>query len=160
MIGRRHGRQRTRNLLTGFLGIACFVAAERPAFSEEGSPAPSAQTPAGLSVSVPQPSPETPDASEGTPGMKVYIDPRTGRIVSEAPPGIAPLPLTPKEQSALSTSHQGLVQAPSSLPGGGVKLDLQGRFQSPLIATTDANGEVKIQHLGEQHDDRGSGDRK
>ena len=35
------------------------------------------------------------------------------------------------------------------MPGGGVKLDLQGRFQSPLIATVDENGKVRMQHLGE-----------
>jgi hypothetical protein len=45
------------------------------------------------------------------------------------------------------------VEAPA--PGGGVKVDLQGRFQSPLIATVDGNGKVRTQHLGEtpEHSD-------
>lgn len=157
MIGRRH-----RNLLAGLFSVGvCFVVAERPAFSEESAPVSSAQTQTGSDASVPQPPAEKPAAvNEGTPGMKVYIDPRTGRILTEPPPGTAPLQLTPNEQNALSTSHQGLVEVPSSSPGGGVKLDLQGRFQSPLIGTIDANGKVKIQHLGEQHERHESGDKK
>jgi hypothetical protein len=43
------------------------------------------------------------------------------------------------------------------VPGGGVKVDLQGRFQSPLFAITDANGKVKMQHL---HEMPGADDKK
>jgi hypothetical protein len=35
------------------------------------------------------------------------------------------------------------------VPGGGVKLDLQGRFHSPLAATIGPDGKLKMQHLGE-----------
>jgi hypothetical protein len=38
---------------------------------------------------------------------------------------------------------------PSSVPGGGVKLDLQGRFQGMLVVTIDPDGKFKMQHLGE-----------
>jgi hypothetical protein len=101
---------------------------------------------------------KSPDAvPAGATGMKVYIDPQTGAILSEPAPGSVPLQMSPQEQNALSTSSQDLVQIPSSEPGGGVKLDLQGRFQSPLIATIDANGKVKIEHLGEMPE---SGDKK
>jgi hypothetical protein len=48
---------------------------------------------------------------------------------------------------ALSTSSEGLVETLSPVPGGGVKVDLQGRFRSPLIATQDAEGKITIQHL-------------
>jgi hypothetical protein len=44
-----------------------------------------------------------------------------------------------------------------SAPGGGVKVDLQGRFQSPLFATVDANGKIKVHHLRELPE---PGDRK
>jgi hypothetical protein len=81
--------------------------------------------------------------------MVIYIDPRTGSLLKEPALGSVPLQLTPQVQSALSTSHQGLVETPIAGPGGGVKVDLQGRFQSPLIATTDANGKVRIHHLDE-----------
>jgi hypothetical protein len=43
------------------------------------------------------------------------------------------------------------------VPGGGVRIDLQGRFQSPLIGTIGTDGKVKIEHLGEQHE---PGDKK
>src|SRR5581483_10995246 len=72
-------------------------------------------------------------APAGAPGMTVYIDPRTGAIVSEPAPGTTALTLTPREATAFSTSHEGLSQTPNAVPGGGVKLDLQGRFQNPLI---------------------------
>jgi hypothetical protein len=81
--------------------------------------------------------------------MKIYIDPQIGAILREPAPGTAPLQLSPELRNALSTSHQGLVEAPSSVPGGGVKVDLQGRFQSPLVVTIDSSGKVKMQHLGE-----------
>ena len=86
--------------------------------------------------------------------MAVHIDPQTGRFLKEPVPGTVPLQLTPQVQNASSTSHEGLVEAPSAVPGGGIKLDLQGRFQSPLIATIDANGKVRMQHLGERPESR------
>ncbi len=81
--------------------------------------------------------------------MKVYMDPKTGALLDHPAPGTQPLELSPQEQNALSTSHQGLVEVPSSVPGGGVKLDLQGRFQSPMVGAVDTNGKVKVEHLGE-----------
>ena len=79
--------------------------------------------------------------------MIIYIDPQTGAILNEPAPGTVPFQVTPELQNALSTSHQGLVETPTA--GGGVKVDLQGRFQSPLAATIDANGNLRIQHLHE-----------
>ena len=82
-------------------------------------------------------------------GMVIHVDPKTGAILKEPAPGSVPIQLTPQLRNALSTSHQGLVETPSSVPGGGVRLDLQGRFQNPLFVTIDADGKVKIQHLPE-----------
>ena len=142
---RKRGRQITRRLLTSLLGVAaCLAVTVPPAFSEDAAPVPSGQTPAGSGVNAPQPPTA---ASEG--GMKIYIDPRTGALLKEPAPGSVPLQLSPREQNALSTSHEGLVEVPSTVPGGGVALDLQGRFQSPLIGTVDENGKVRMQHLGE-----------
>jgi hypothetical protein len=135
-------------LLTSLLGVTtCFVMAGGPAFSGEGSP----QTGAGTSVGQP-PDEKAPAVPERASGMTVYIDPQTGAILQEPAPGTVPLELTPQERNALSTSHEGLVEVPSPVPGGGVKLDLQGRFQNPLIVTIDPNGRVKTQHLGETHE--------
>jgi hypothetical protein len=82
-------------------------------------------------------------------GQTVYIDPNTGEVLSAPAPGTQPLRLSPAERNALSTSHQGLVQVPSAIPGGGVKLDLQGRFQSPFIAIVAADGTASVNHLEE-----------
>jgi hypothetical protein len=44
----------------------------------------------------------------------------------------------------MDTSSVGLVE--KSLVGGGAKVNLQGRFQKPLVATVGADGKVTIQH--------------
>ena len=90
-----------------------------------------------------KPLPESLPAS----GMTVYVDPRTGAFLKEPAPGHVPLQLSPKLQNALSTSHQGLVETPGTLPGQGVKVDLRGRFQSPLVVTIDVDGKTKMRHL-------------
>ena len=85
-------------------------------------------------------------AAPSAPGMTIYVDPTTGAIVKEPAPGTVPLTLTPQLSNALSTSHQGLVEEVSPIPGGGIKLDLQGRFQNPLMVTIDDEGKVRMQH--------------
>ena len=78
-------------------------------------------------------------------GLRVHIDPQTGRFTK---PGTGiPLQLSPAEVNALSTSHHGLVEAQSPRQRGGVFIDLQGRFQSSLVATVDEAGKVTIRHL-------------
>lgn len=83
-------------------------------------------------------------------GMRVYVDPSTGQVLKEPPQGAAgSLTITPAERNAFSTSHEGLVQTPAGVPGGGVRLDLKGRFQSSLMATVGPDGKPQIKHLGE-----------
>jgi len=149
MKRRSYGNQITRGFLNLLGFAACFGLAALPASAEEG-PLASTQTQAesaGKPAAVP----------EGAAGMKVYIDPQTGAIRTTPAPGTEPLQLTPQEQNSLSTSHEGLVEVPGTQPGGGMKLNLQGRFQSPMMGTIDANGKVKMQHLGEMPE---SGDKK
>ena len=84
-------------------------------------------------------------APQGSPGLRVYVDPVTGEF--SAPPPRAARPdeaLAP--QAAYSTSHEGLVETPSPVPGGGVMVDLQGRFRNPMTAMLDADGRTKLQH--------------
>ncbi len=127
-MAHRSNRQASRRLLMSLAGMAAgFTIGLQPAVSEE------AATKAAPSA--------------GQSGMTVYIDPQTGAIRSEPAPNTQPLTLSPQEQNALSSSQEGLVQVP--VPGGGYKIDLQGRFQSPLIGTIDPKGNVKMQHLGE-----------
>ena len=135
----RKSRNIASGLLTSLLGVfACVAVAMPAAFAAEsgaGKAPPSAAAPAA----VPQ----------GGARMTVHVDPKTGAILKEAAPGTVPLTLSPQEQNAMSTSHEGLVQVPSAVPGGGVKVDLQGRFQSPLVGTIGPDGKVRVEHLGE-----------
>jgi hypothetical protein len=79
--------------------------------------------------------------SVAAPGYRIYIDAATGGIVSE-PNGTAPVVLDPGVQNALSTSAEGLVETPSPVPGGGVMVELDGRFQNAMMATVDGGGEM------------------
>ena len=74
-------------------------------------------------------------------GRKVFIDPDTGKIIPR-PPQAPAVALTPEEQNALSTSSEGLREEPGTSRGGGMKVDLQGRFRSRVIATVADDGQV------------------
>jgi hypothetical protein len=117
---------------------ACIAATSQSGLSEESQPSSAGQAHTRKAI-------ESQRLADG-PGMKVYIDPQTGEFVSEPPPNAGPLELSPAERNAFSSSHQGLIQVPGAVPGGGVKLDLQGRFQSPLTATVAPDGRVLIEH--------------
>jgi hypothetical protein len=71
----------------------------------------------------------------GGAGSWVHVDPQTGQRV----PGPARAAAVPPDP-AFSTSHQGLVAKPA--PGGGMMIDLQGRFRSAATATVDTDGTV------------------
>ncbi len=142
-------RERVRHgLLMSLLAAgACFAVAAQSASPGESQPSVSGQTETGPGAGLPQQlAGESATVPSGASGMMIHIDPQTGAILKEPAPGTVPLRLTPQLQNAFSRSHQGLIEVPSSVPGGGVKVDLQGRFQSPLLATIDANGKLKIQH--------------
>ena len=116
----KNGKQVTRGLLTSLLGVAaCFVAVPL-GHTQTGADTSVAQSPAGN----PDPTPS------GSSGWKVYVDPQTGVIRDGPAPGTVPPPSSPQEQNALSTSTEGLVLVPSPVPGGGMMIDLQGRFKS------------------------------
>ena len=87
-----------------------------------------------------------PVAPSSQQGMTVHIDPATGEFIAEPVPDEA-LEINPEMQNAMSTSSEGLSEEKSPIPGGGVGVNLQGRFQSPLIAHQDPNGSIKIRHL-------------
>lgn len=74
-----------------------------------------------------------------TAGMKVFVDPQTGAVIP--PPTAAAAEALVSE---MNTSSVGLVEEP--LVDGGSKVNLQGRFQKPLVATMGADGQVTIQH--------------
>jgi hypothetical protein len=76
--------------------------------------------------------------------MRVHVDPKTGAIVPApvGPPAPAQMP------PAASHSAAGLVEKPA--PGGGVILDLQGRFLSPMTATAAPDGAPHAECHGPQ----------
>lgn len=134
-------------LLTNLLVVgACFVLGMQPAVSGEVTDPGSGYAP-GLGAPAPtSPDSASANAPAGATGMKIHIDPQTGQLTKEQAAQV-PLQLSPGEENALSTSHQGLVESLSPAPGGGVIVDLQGRFRHPLFATVDAAGKVTIRHL-------------
>ena len=69
----------------------------------------------------------------GEAGMIATIDPETGETVVSAGSG-----------DAFNTSDEGLVEVPSTAPGGGMMVDLQGRFQNTAVATVCDSDSVHI----------------
>ncbi len=49
------------------------------------------------------------------------------------------IPLSPQMQKALSTSGEGLVETASPVPGGGVMVNLKGRFRSATVGAAGPN---------------------
>lgn len=80
----------------------------------------------------------TPQATEAA-GLRVYIDPETGRFVPEPPAGAA-VETDVATAEAVSTRSVDLVEQPSPVPGGGMMLDLEGRFQNAIEMSVDASG--------------------
>ncbi len=77
-------------------------------------------------------------APPGTAGMRVFLDPQTGRVI--APDQLPPEALSALEQAMLRRDTGGLIQR--SLPSGAVVVDLQGRFHNFAVATIEPEGGV------------------
>jgi len=71
-------------------------------------------------------------------GQILNVDPATGKFVDT--PARSIRALQDAMGSALSTSGDGLVAHNSPVTGGGVVVNLQGRFQNVATAVIDANG--------------------
>lgn len=75
-------------------------------------------------------------AAESAPAaMRATVDPQTGALVPGPAPGTLLVP-----QGALSRSAAGLLEEPA--PGGGVMVDLQGRFRNTMASTVGVSGET------------------
>ena len=82
-------------------------------------------------------------AGEKTPGLIVGIDPTTGEFLPQPPAG----GVTPSDKAeAAKVPAPQLHEVPSPTPGGGVMVELKDRFLTPLVATVDADGKVKLKH--------------
>jgi hypothetical protein len=80
---------------------------------------------------------------EGDGAMKVYKDPKTGDIVTP-PPEMVPEDMPKKTKDAVSTSHEGLKETEVDKPGGGIMVNLKGRFRQFQEATKDGDGNIFI----------------
>lgn len=84
-----------------------------------------------------------------TPGktiaQKVYIDPETGEIVTP-PEHETPAASESINPSALSISAETMEEESSPVSGGGVMIDLKGRFHNPVSATIGGTGKNTIEH--------------
>lgn len=131
-------------LLTG-LALTAGLLASRGSRHEESDAAavmasPAKNTDGAASVE----STATMPTAAGSAGRRVYVDPATGRPSSGPPPIPPGLARLPEVANALSTSSEGLREVPVPLPGGGVMVDLQGRFRSLVTATVHADGTVGL----------------
>ena len=98
----------------------------------------------GQSQDKPAPEGAAPAAITGS-AQRAYLDPDTGRLLREPPPGAPVMTLGPEELNMLSTSDVGLVETP--LPGGGSMVDLRGRFRHMAVATVADDGTIVIQEV-------------
>jgi len=79
------------------------------------------------------------------PAQRAFIDPATGGFIEQ--PKTAPSTSErAAEATAFDTSDEGLVEASSAVEEGGMVVDLQGRFRSPVTATLDESGKAMISH--------------
>ena len=83
------------------------------------------------------------EPKERSPGMVVHIDPNTGEFLPGASPGALTPPATPGVSAGPAPQ---LLEVPSPVPGGGVLMDLQGQFLTPLEATSDVDGKIRLKH--------------
>src|SRR5205085_5584762 len=76
-------------------------------------------------------------------GLKVHIDPATGRIVPP-PANAAPNPVA---KEMFKSSHEGLVEEPGTTAAGGFKVDARGRFRSAVTVSLGPDGKPLVNCL-------------
>ena len=80
----------------------------------------------------------------GSAAQMIHIDPETGKIVTS--PARGRMLEADELGFYANTSHDGLVKVLSPVPGGGVLIDLQGRFRDFRVATISPDGNHTVQH--------------
>ena len=86
------------------------------------------------------------EPGEKAPGIVVYIDPQTGEFTNQ-PSGRLPVqgPQQSLEKAGEPVSQPDEILSP--VPGGGVAIHLGERGLTPLTATIDADGKLRLEHL-------------
>ena len=132
----------TFSILTISIWLPLFVVMLASGCVAHTTERPSSQTPKGDDQSAITQNTKPQDNSLG---IIVHIDPQTGRIIT--PPSTPPSGQVP--QPPLETAKPPLPQPQETLspvPGGGVMIELDDRFRTPLTATIDADGKVRFEH--------------
>lgn len=81
-------------------------------------------------------------AAGGDAAWRVYRDPTTGRM--QAPPAGAAVGAGSPSGTATAQSTAPLTERPSDVPGGGVLVDLHGRFDSAAVAHRAPSGAATV----------------
>jgi hypothetical protein len=116
---------------------------------EQGNPEPYLARPEA--VQAKPASAQGTEPGEKAPGIIVYIDPKSGEFTtppSEALPAQRPQQSLERAGQPAAEPHETL----SPVPGGGVAVRLGERFSTPLTATIDADGKLRLEHLPFQPD--------
>lgn len=108
-------------LFVAFLSVLVFITSSHPRHRQAGVPA---NGPAG---------------GGGAAGYILHVDPESHEFV-EAPVFTESDPFSDRIDDALNFSTEGLVEKPSDVEGGGVMVDLQGRFRNTSVITINADG--------------------
>lgn len=81
--------------------------------------------------------------------QKAYVDPQTEELIPRPAENEAADVASTSISSLGSSDDAALVVKPSPVPGGGIMVDLMGRFRNPIKATVDHRGRVFIEHPDE-----------
>jgi hypothetical protein len=88
------------------------------------------------------PTTTTPAAPAPAAGYRAHVD-FDGQFTEEAPP-VDAAELNKALEQMIDTSSEGVVEKPSPVPGGGVMVELNGRFQASMAAVIDADGKLTV----------------
>jgi hypothetical protein len=96
------------------------------------------------------PAREVPNSAGGVPqsgaGFVVHIDPITGQILPKPPIPSSGQELDLQQRQSLPAQTPQVLEVPSEVPGGGVKVNLNRQFHIPLVATIDTDGKITLEH--------------
>lgn len=100
------------------------------------------QTVAALAITlgcsgVPVLAAETACGDNAAPGMRMYIDPQTGKP-AVPPPSAQAVPSRVAPAGLIRQTAPGLIEEPVTAPPGGMKVDLRGRYRTAVTRRSDA----------------------
>ena len=113
-------------------GLQPTILGDTQGYQNRGLPAESAKHSASGAVSAP--------------GMVVHIDPKTGKITTPAVES-QKAEILQQSSQAIQKPRPQLYETLSTEPGGGIVIELDDRFLTPLTATVDADGKMRLKHL-------------